>query len=99
MDTKFESIKERYMPVEYDYNLYKEDIDWLIKTVEKQQEEINQLSDLYDKVLNHREKLIHENLELLQDRNMWIEGSSQQSKQIKELESEVIVLKNINNSI
>jgi hypothetical protein len=96
---KLYGIKEKYMSWEYDFNLTKEDIDWLIETVKQQQEELNQLSDLYDKVLNHREKLINENFKLLQDRNMWIEGSSQQSKQIRELESEIVALKNANNSI
>jgi hypothetical protein len=40
-------IKERYMYWEYDFNLSKEDINWLIETVEKQQKKLDSIREYY----------------------------------------------------
>ena len=38
MSERLEDIKEKYMPVEYDFNLNNHDIDWLIDQAERVQE-------------------------------------------------------------
>jgi hypothetical protein len=44
MEEQLKEIKERYMYWEYDFNLNKEDINWLIEQAEK--------SERYEKALN-----------------------------------------------
>jgi hypothetical protein len=44
---KLNEIEYRYMSWEYDYNLKKEDIDWLIQMVKEQQVILNSIREVY----------------------------------------------------
>ena len=46
---RLEEIKDRYMELEYDFNLRKEDIDWLIERIEELEEILLQTN--YDAAL------------------------------------------------